>query len=153
MRRKVIALGFFLWLFWVSLLPWGRTQQVDYETQTKNKPLMAFTVAFKSPTTLDSGKVQYQFSNKATVRRFKCWTDTGTVDVNFDLRAESTPDTPGANLLPGDLTCANPPNAAQDVSVPVAAGQLLNLQVNGAAGTPGVVRISVSYKFFQGANQ
>lgn len=139
-RASCIAAA--MWL--VLALP---AQQIDYNTQIKNKPKSSVSITFKDPTVLDTGKVQYEFAQAATLLRIACSTDQGNVSINFDVRSEASPNTPGTSILSNDLVCV--PSSTSTItfitdSIPAQAP--LNLQVNGASGTPGVVRIWLYYK-------
>jgi hypothetical protein len=97
-----------------------------------------------SPTTSDTNKVQIYFGQAVTITRVACSTDVGTVDIQFDKRAEATPNTAGTNALTATLQCTTTSGTtASFSSASVAADVPLNLQISATASTPGVVRIHV----------
>jgi hypothetical protein len=107
--------------------------------KTIEKSIVIFT-----PGTADSNMVQIYFGQAVTLARIACSTDVGTVSVNFDARAESTPNTPGTNVLSSALSCTTTTGATTAfASSGLAADSPLNLQIASVSGTPGAVRIHV----------
>lgn len=99
------------------------------------------------PTTADTNKVQIKFAQAVTLQRVSCSTDTGTLDLQFDKRAEGTPNTAGTNALTGTLQCTTSTAASTSFSsAAVAADAPLNLQISATSGTPNIVRIHVKYQ-------
>ena len=97
-----------------------------------------------SPTTSDTNKVQIYFGQAVTITRVACSTDTGTVTIQLDERAEATPNTAGTDVMSATLTCDTDSQVTTSFSnAGIAADAPLNLQVTATAGTPGVVRIHV----------
>src|SRR5205807_4667842 len=65
----------------------------------------AKSLAIDAPSTVDSNKYQLIWASAATIYRASCSTDQGTLSINFDLRAEATPNTAGINVLSAPLVC------------------------------------------------
>jgi hypothetical protein len=108
---------------------------------------LGFSIDIPSPATSDTNLYQHKFGTAVTLTRISCSTDTGTVGINFDVRAEATPNTSGSNVLSSDLSCTTTTGVTTSFSTAaVAANVPLNLQVNSASGTPGIVRIHVAYQ-------
>jgi hypothetical protein len=96
------------------------------------------------PVAGDTNKVQLQFQAATTLQKVACSTDAGTVSINLDKRSETTPNTAGTNALASALVCdSNREETTSFSSATVAANQVLNLQITGTAGSPGVVRIHI----------
>jgi hypothetical protein len=99
------------------------------------------------PTTSDTNKVQFAFANAVTIQRVWCSTDTGTVTIQFDERAEATPNTAGTNVLTSSLACDNDTQATTGFSNATIAQYVpMNLQITATSGTPTIVRIHVAYQ-------
>ena len=110
-------------------------------------PTLAFSLDIPTPITTDSNLYQHAFGQAVTLTRISCATDTGTVGINFDVRAEGTPNTAGINVLSGNLSCTTSTGVTTTFSnSAVAANVPFNLQVNSVSGTPGIVRIHVAYQ-------
>jgi hypothetical protein len=99
------------------------------------------------PTTADTNRVQHKFPSAVTLTRLSCSTNTGTASINFDERAEATPNTAGSNVLSSALVCDTDSQATSTFSDAAIAGNApLNLQITAASGTPGVVRIHLEFR-------
>ena len=110
---------------------------------TANKTLSKDFV-IPSPTTSNSNQVQIYWPAAVTIQRIACSTDTGTASINFDERAESTPNTAGTNTLSSALSCTTTTGTTTSFSdSTIAADVPYNLQITATSGTPGVVRIHV----------
>jgi hypothetical protein len=108
-----------------------------------NKTIEKSIVIF-APAASDSNMVQLYFGEAVTLARLACSTDTGSVTINFDTRAESTPNTAGTNVLSSALSCATTTGTATTfASSAVAADAPLNLQIASVSGSPNAVRIHV----------
>lgn len=108
-----------------------------------NKTIEKSIVIF-SPATSDTNMVQLYFGQAVTLTRLACSTDTGTADINFDTRSESTPNTAGTNVLASNLSCTTTTGTTTSFSsAAVSADSPLNLQIASISGTPGVVRIHI----------
>jgi hypothetical protein len=98
------------------------------------------------PVTGDTNKVQWAFEQAVTLTRVWCSTDTGTLTIQLDERAEATPNTAGTNMLTAALVCDNNTEVTTSFTNATAAQYApINLQVTAASGSPGVVRIHVAY--------
>jgi hypothetical protein len=110
---------------------------------TVNKTLSKSIDIF-DPTTADTNKIQFYWPAGVTLQRIACSTDTGSVSINFDERAESTPNTAGTNTLASALVCDTDSQTTSSFSDSVQAADVpINLQITATSGTPTVVRIHV----------
>jgi hypothetical protein len=119
----------------------------DYNTPGQIIPKLKFTkdLAIFNPTTADTNKNQYTFVAATTLTRIWCSTDTGSVTIQFDERAEATPNTAGTNTMTSSLVCDTDTQATTSFSdATIAAEVPWNLQMTAVSGTPGVLRIHVS---------
>ncbi len=107
-------------------------------------------IHIKSPVTGDSNMVQIYWPATVTITRVACSIDTGTsVTINFDERAEATPNTAGTNTLSADLVCdTNSQTSCSsgcDVNTISDSGIAIrvphNLQITGVSGTVNVLRV------------
>lgn len=100
-----------------------------------------------TPTTADTNLVQHKFPNAVTILRVSCSTDVGTATIQFDERAEATPNTAGTNVLTAALVCDTTSEATTSFSnAGIAADAPLNLQITATASTPGVVRLHIEFQ-------
>ena len=75
-----------------------------------------------------------------------CSTDTGTATLQFDERAEATPNTGGTDVMTSTLVCdSNSQSTAAFDNATIAADVPLNLDIDAVASTPGIVRGHVCY--------
>src|SRR3990167_8184883 len=96
------------------------------------------------PTTGDTNKVQIYWPAAVTLTRVVCSVDTGTVTIQFDERAEATPNTAGTDSLTSALVCDTDSQVTTSFSdAGIAVDVPHNLQITGASGTPTIVRIHV----------
>lgn len=103
-----------------------------------------FSINIPGVTTSDTNKIQHKFSHPITIARVSCSTDTGTVTIQLDERAEATPNTAGTDVLSSALVCDDNTEATTSFgNASIAADVPLNLQITATSGTPGVVRIHV----------
>jgi hypothetical protein len=99
-----------------------------------------------SPTTADVGKIQLTFPSAATITRIWCSTDTGTATIQFDERAEATPNTAGVDVMTSTLVCdADSQATTTFTNAGIAAQVPLNLDVDAVASSPTKLRIHVQY--------
>ena len=97
-----------------------------------------------SPTTGDTNKVQLAWPRAVTLTRVACSTDVGTVTIQFDERAEATPNTAGTNSLTASLVCdTNTESTTSFSDASIAARVPHNLQITAVASSPTVVRVHV----------
>lgn len=143
-------------VFWVALA-FGQSRNLDdsgaviwdYGTAGKIKGQIVVTksITIFSPLAADTNKIQIYWPAATTIQRIACSTDTGTLSINFDARAEATPNTAGTDTLASPLACdTNSEVTTTFQSATVAANVPYNLQISGA-GTPGVLRIHVTGKY------
>jgi hypothetical protein len=122
----------------------GAVASPDLATANKQ-----FTVSFvlESPVAADDALLQHKFSQAVTIQRVSCSTDTGTVTIQFDERAEATPNTAGTDVMTSTLVCDNNTEATTAFSnAGIAADVPLNLDIDAVASSPGVVRIHIDYQ-------
>jgi len=105
------------------------------------------SIVIFDPTTADTNRVQHKFPSAVTLTRLSCSTNTGTASINFDERAEATPNTAGSNVLSAALACDTDSQTTSTFSdAAIAANAPLNLQITATSGTPGVVRIHIEFR-------
>ena len=110
-------------------------------TDTKN-------INITSPTTGVTNLVQFTFALPATIGQVACSVDTGTLTIQFDERAQATPNTAGANIMTSSLVCdTNSQVTTAFDNAAIAADAPVNLQVTAVSGTPTIVRIHVRYAY------
>ena len=111
---------------------------------TANKTITK-TINIFDPTTGDTNLVQIYWPAAVTLVRVACSIDTGTsVTIQFDERAEATPNTAGTDSLTSALVCDTDSQVTTSFSdAGIAIDVPHNLQITGVVGTPGVVRIHV----------
>jgi len=99
-------------------------------TDTKN-------INITSPGTGVTNLVQFTFALPATIGQVVCSVDTGTLTIQFDERAQATPNTAGTNIMTSSLVCdTNSQVTAAFDNAAIAADAPVNLQVTAASGTP-----------------
>lgn len=146
----------FVCLFGVLLCPclgWAQStlnsDQIRSGAISSSKLVVANKTLTKSidifdPTTDDTNKVQFYWPAAVTLQRVACSTDTGTATIQFDERAEATPNTAGTDALTSALVCDTDSQTTTGFSDSVQAADVpINLQITAASGTPGIVRIHV----------
>ena len=103
-------------------------------------------VTILTPTTADASMVQLTFPEAVTITRVWCSTDTGTATIQFDERAEATPNTAGTDVLTSPLVCDATSEATTSfANATIALRVPMNLDIDATSGTPGVVRIHVEW--------
>jgi len=113
------------------------------ELATANKTLSK-SIAIFDPTTADTNKIQFYWPAAVTLQRIACSVDTGTVSINFDERAEATPNTFGTNALSAALVCDTDSQTTTSFSDSAHAADVpINLQITATSGTPTIVRIHI----------
>ena len=96
------------------------------------------------PTTTDTNKIQLYWPSAVTLQRVACSTDVGTVTIQFDERAEATPNTAGTNSLTSSLVCDTDSQVTTSFNDAVIAADVPhNLQITATASSPTVVRIHI----------
>lgn len=105
------------------------------------------SITILTPTTGDTNKVQITFDNAVTILRVWGSTDTGTCTIQFDERAEATPNTAGTDVLTSALVLDATSEATTSfANATIAQYVPMNLQITATASTPGVARIHVAYQ-------
>lgn len=124
-----------------SLTLSGDSLEADTELYTDIK-----SATLISPTTTDDGLVQLKFPTAVTITRISCSTNSGSSTIQFDERAEATPDTSGTDVMTSALVCDTDNEATTSfTNASIAANAPMSLDVDAIGGTPGVLRISVEY--------
>ena len=98
------------------------------------------------PTTGDTNALQIQFPAAVTLIKVSCSTRgaSSTATIQFDKRAEATPNTSGTDALTSALACDTDRQSTTSFSsATVAANQVLNLQITATANDPEVVRVHI----------
>lgn len=105
------------------------------------------SISLESPVTADSGKFQIMFDQAVTITRVACSVAAATsATINLDERVAATPNTAGTAVLTSELVCDTDEAASTTFSnATVAARVPLALLITGTSGTPGVLRVNVSY--------
>jgi hypothetical protein len=101
----------------------------------------------EDPATADDALVQLKFATNITITRISCSTDTGSVEVQFDERAEATPNTGGTDIMTSTLTCdTNSEATAAFDNAGIAADAIMNLDVDSLPeGAPNVARFHIDF--------
>jgi len=150
----------YLGVLGILFLAWALTLQgetkLNLDNQVKSTlPIEQFAVANKTitktiniflPTTADTNKIQLYWPTAVTLQRVACSTDvaSSTVSIQFDERAEATPNTAGTNSLTATLVCDTDSQTTTSFSDAIIAADVPhNLQITAMANTPTVVRIHV----------
>lgn len=109
--------------------------------------IATININLENPTAADSGKFQWKPGNGLTLTRISCDVDGGSVSINFELRTQAAPNSPGTLVLSVPLVCGPVTtdtflfaNAHIGPDVPVA------LAVSTTTGAPGIVRIHAKYQ-------
>lgn len=99
-----------------------------------------------NPVTGHSGVIQFAFPYDVTITRIWCSTDTGTVTIQFDERAEATPNTAGTTVMTSSLVCDNDTQATTTfTNAGIAARVPMNMAVSAVSGSPTIARFFVEY--------
>lgn len=108
------------------------------------------SITILDPTTGETNQAQWYWPAAVTLNRIACSVDAGTsATINFDERAEATPNTAGTNTLSAGLVCDTNSQtscaAGCDVNTisdtVIAADVPHNLQITAVSGVVGAVRI------------
>ena len=110
-----------------------------------------FSFDLADPVDGDDGLLQHKVGFDFTVVRVSCSTDTGSIPINVDERAEATPNTAGTNALSSDLvcdtntqtSCASGCDVNTITNGPFDADDPIGLILGVASGSPTVVRVHV----------
>ena len=103
--------------------------------------------AIETPTVDDDGLVHIKFASAVTITRITCSTDVGSIGIQFDERAEATPNTGGTDVLSSILVCDTNNEASTGFgNAGIAADAILNLDIDTAPeGTAGVARFHIDF--------
>ena len=103
--------------------------------------------ALESPATDDDGLIIWKWPNAYTIQRVSCATDTGTVTIQLDERAESTPNSAGTDVMTSTLVCdSNNQATTTFTNATIDANDPLNLDIDAIASSPTNVKIWVEIK-------
>jgi len=104
------------------------------------------TFVIQDPTVGDIGRFQHKFATAVTINRVSASTNQGTVTLQFDERAEATPNTAGTDVLTAPLVAdSNTEATTAFANAGIAADAILNLDIDAESGSPGIVRIHVDF--------
>jgi hypothetical protein len=111
---------------------------------------MAPPCIFTNPVTGHSDVCQLKFAQAVNIVRIHCntTTATSTADIEFEERAEATPNTAGTEVMGADLQCDN--DGATDSTfsnASIAADAPLSLKITAVANAPTVLRVYVEYEY------
>lgn len=111
-----------------------------------NPNIGAVTMDLENPTSADLGKFQWKPKNSLIITRISCSVDQGTATVNLDIRQESTPNSPGTQMLSTPLTCTTSTGATTLIANPNVPGlspvALLPLSASGVS----ILRVHAEYQ-------
>jgi hypothetical protein len=106
--------------------------------------LVSKSISLLDPTTAESGAAQFYWQRAVTLERIACSTDAGTVSINLNERAESTPNTSGSDALSASLMCDTDSQTTTSFSDSVQAADVpIALTITATSGAPTVVRVHV----------
>jgi len=113
---------------------------------TCDAPVYTKDLYLDNPVTDDSGKIQVTFPGPSTLARVWCSTDTGTATIQFDERAEATPNTGGTDVLTDALACDSDTQATTSfANGGIAVRVPMNLDIDAVADAPAKLRIHIEY--------
>jgi hypothetical protein len=104
----------------------------------------ATNMDLEQPDAVDSGLFQWEPQFSLTLARISCSVDTGEVDINFEVRSESAPNTPGTLVLPSSLACI-PTTGVVTLFATIPSRAPVALIITNTVGSPGIVRIHSEY--------
>jgi hypothetical protein len=122
----------------------------DGETVNFNDLFYAAPCDIGNPVTGHSDLCQQKFAYNFTITEIACSTDvaTSTVDIEFEERVRTTPDTAGTEVMGADLQCDT--NEATDTTfsnAEIAADALLSLKITAVANAPTKLRVYVKGRY------
>jgi hypothetical protein len=116
------------------------------EWRCGNPNLGAVTMDLENPTAADTGRFQWKPKNSVNITRISCSVDIGSAQVNLDFRQESTPNTPGTQILSVPLTCTPSTGATTAIANAAVPGlSPVALLVVGTSGGVTVLRLHAEY--------
>jgi len=112
-----------------------------------------FSLAFASSTLSTTTAVaQHKLPTAVTITRITCSTDIGTTSLQFDERAEGTPNTSGTDVMQDSMSCGSEFSNATSTfdNAAITADNIINLDVDTtddqeSGASPTNVRIHVEY--------
>jgi hypothetical protein len=114
--------------------------QIDFSKQIKNFSGYV-SIPFESPALTDSGVNQFEFPHKMSFVRIYCSTDQGTLSINFEIRSEASPDSPGTPILASALVCNSTGVSTTTFAVAaVSADTPVALVISAVSGAPNKAR-------------
>lgn len=97
-------------------------------------------------TTGDDAWVQIKPATAITISRISCSCDSGNVTIQFDERAEGTPDSAGTDVMSAALVCDTDTQSTTSFdNAGIAADALINLDIDAVGGTPTKFRFHIDY--------
>lgn len=106
----------------------GRTSNFNWET----------------PSTADSGKWLAYYSNAATITSIFCFTDAGTVNLNFEIRTKDAPHATGTTVLAAPVACNSSGATVTDIlNDAIPANRILTPIVTATSGSPPKISAAV----------
>lgn len=125
-----------------SLTAAGTTIDADSELYTRTK---SATILEPSDTGMD-GLVQMVFPSAVTLTRVWCSTDVGTVTIQFDERAEATPNSAGTDVMTSALVCDTDTQATTAFdNAGIASRVPMSMDIDAVATAPKILRVHVEY--------
>jgi hypothetical protein len=123
----------------------------SYDGETVNfNDLITRECVFTNPVTGHSDVCQLKWPYAFTVTRIHCntTTATSTADIEFEERAEATPNTAGTEVMGADLQCDT--DGATDTTfsnASIAADSPMSLKITAVANAPTVLRVYVTGRY------
>lgn len=109
------------------------------QTQTWEKDISIISVV-----DTDDALAQIAANGAWTITNVSCSTNTGTVTLQFDERAPTTPNSAGTDILSSPIACdADSETTSSFDNAGISDGNIISMDVDSVAGTPGVVRVHI----------
>ena len=106
----------------------------------------SMSLSLELPDPSDSGLFQWHPKNSVYIKRVTCSVDTGSAQINFEIRTEATPNSPGQPVLAVPLTCGTTTGVSTTFANPnIPIESPVALTIASTSGSPGVVRVSAEY--------
>ncbi len=122
----------------------GDTDWTEVTAGTGGDRIVTFVI--QDPTDADIGRFQHKFATAVTIKRVSASTDQGTVTLQFDERAEATPNTGGTDVLTAPLVAdSNTEATTSFANAGIALDAVFNLDIDSVSGSPTIVRIHVDF--------
>jgi hypothetical protein len=124
----------------------SRTTGGATKTYVSREEPRVLSWAVSAPSAPTGASFQWLVPAAAKVTRVDCSTDAGTVTIQLDERALSSPNSSGTDILANPLVCdADNQQTAAFADSELAAGALLSLDIDAIASSPTQARIHVTY--------